>query len=117
MLDLVYYDSTMRLIDYDTTDTRGVLGLQTLGGDKGKGRKAEGLKNEVAGLEAAVQAASQEYERVKLRNTQVLTSCLAYCLSGYRPMGLAVACQTPAVQYINCRPELLLHAKVWVGGS
>lgn len=54
-----------------------VLGVQTLGGDKGKGRKAEGLKNEVAGLEAAVQAASQEYDRVKLRNTQVLTSHLA----------------------------------------
>lgn len=48
--------------------------MQTAGGDKGKGRKAEGLKNEVAGLEAAVQAASQEYDRVKLRNTQVLTS-------------------------------------------
>lgn len=54
-----------------------MLGVQTLGGDKGKGRKAEGLKNEVAGLEAAVQAASQEYDRVKLRNTQVLTSYLA----------------------------------------
>lgn len=58
---------------------RHVLGVQTLGGDKGKGRKAEGLKNEVAGLEAAVQAASQEYDRVKLRNTQVLTSYLACC--------------------------------------
>ena len=63
---------------------RYVLGVQTSGGDKGKGRKAEGLKNEVAGLEAAVQAASQEYGRVKLRNTQVLTSYLACCsAAGY----------------------------------
>lgn len=52
-------------------NTWGVQGVQTLGVDKSKGRKAEGLRNEVAGLEAAVQAASQEYDRVKLRNTQV----------------------------------------------
>ncbi len=45
--------------------------VQVFGGDKAKLRKTDNLKNEVAGLEAAVQAAAQEYDRVKLRNTQV----------------------------------------------
>ncbi len=45
--------------------------IQVFGGDKAKLRKTDNLKNEVAGLEAAVQAAGQEYDRVKLRNTQV----------------------------------------------
>lgn len=44
-------------------------------GDKARGRKLENLKNEVASLEAAVQAASQEYGRVKQRNIQVSTDC------------------------------------------
>ena len=44
--------------------------MQVHGGDKLK-RKVDSLKNEVAGLEAAVQAASQEYDRVKQRNLQV----------------------------------------------
>ncbi len=48
-----------------------VYAIQVFGGDKAKLRKTDNLKNEVAGLEAAVQAASQEYDRVKLRNTQV----------------------------------------------
>lgn len=56
--------------------------MQTLGGaDKAKGRKADNLRNEVAGLEAAVQAASQEYDRVKSRNTQVLTLSYAHTLA------------------------------------
>lgn len=59
-----------------------VVGVQTPGGvDKAKGRKADNLRNEVAGLEAAVQAASQEYDRVKSRNTQVLTPCCARTLA------------------------------------
>lgn len=49
----------------------GVYAIQVFGGDKAKLRKTDNLKNEVAGLEAAVQAAGQEYDRVKLRNTQV----------------------------------------------
>lgn len=62
-----------------------MVGVQTLGGvDKAKGRKADNLRNEVAGLEGAVQAASQEYDRVKSRNTQVLTSSCAYTFpAGY----------------------------------
>ena len=48
-----------------------VYAIQVFGGDKAKLRKTDNLKNEVAGLEAAVQAAGQEYDRVKLRNTQV----------------------------------------------
>lgn len=48
-----------------------VCAIQVFGGDKAKLRKTDNLKNEVAGLEAAVQAAGQEYDRVKLRNTQV----------------------------------------------
>ena len=44
--------------------------LQTQAADKAK-RKTESLRNEVASLEAAVQAASQEYNRVKQRNSQV----------------------------------------------
>ena len=45
-----------------------------LPGDKARSRKLENLKNEVASLEAAVQAASQEYGRVKQRNLQVRSS-------------------------------------------
>lgn len=45
-------------------------GQKVFGGDKAKLRKTDNLKNEVAGLELAVQAASQEYDRVKTRNTQ-----------------------------------------------
>lgn len=47
-----------------------------LPGEKARGRKLENLKNEVASLEAAVQAASQEYTRVKQRNLQVPTLLL-----------------------------------------
>lgn len=58
-----------------------MLGMQTLGGaDKSRERKADSLRNEVAGLEAAAQAASQEYDRVKSRNTQVLTPSCAHLL-------------------------------------
>ena len=54
-----------------SVDCSCVYAIQVFGGDKAKSRKTDNLKNEVAGLEAAVQAASQEYDRVKLRNTQV----------------------------------------------
>jgi hypothetical protein len=54
-----------------SVDCSCVYAIQVFGGDKAKLRKTDNLKNEVAGLEAAVQAASQEYDRVKLRNTQV----------------------------------------------
>lgn len=61
-----------------------VYAIQVFGGDKAKLRKTDNLKNEVAGLEAAVQAAGQEYDRVKLRNTQVwlhtnLCMCMCMC--------------------------------------
>lgn len=42
-----------------------------VGGDAAKQRKVAALQNEVAGLEAALEAARREYERVKARNLQV----------------------------------------------
>lgn len=51
-----------------------------LPGDKARSRKLENLKNEVASLEAAVQAASQEYGRVKQRNLQVRSSMCTACV-------------------------------------
>ncbi|KAL3145148.1 hypothetical protein ABBQ38_001750 [Trebouxia sp. C0009 RCD-2024] len=68
---------TLHAIEADLEKRRHAVALldseaqKTPGGvDKAKGRKADNLRNEVAGLEAAVQAASQEYDRVKSRNTQ-----------------------------------------------
>ena len=55
---------------FECSAHRRCLVLQ-LPGDKARSRKLENLKNEVASLEAAVQAASQEYGRVKQRNLQV----------------------------------------------
>ena len=67
-----------------------VYAIQVFGGDKAKLRKTDNLKNEVAGLEAAVQAAGQEYDRVKLRNTQVslhtnLCMCMCMCMCKTTP--------------------------------
>ncbi len=42
-----------------------------MGGDAAKARKVAQMRNDVAALEAALQAAQQEYERVKARNLQV----------------------------------------------
>ena len=42
-----------------------------MGGDAAKQRKAAQLENEVAQLEAALEAAQAEYQRVKGRNLQV----------------------------------------------
>lgn len=42
-----------------------------VGGDAAKQRKVAALQHEVAGLEAALDAAKREYERVKARNEQV----------------------------------------------
>lgn len=42
-----------------------------VGGDAAKQRKVAALQNEVSGLEAALEAARREYERVKARNLQV----------------------------------------------
>ncbi|DBA90824.1 hypothetical protein WJX77_010125 [Trebouxia sp. C0004] len=67
---------TLHAIEADLEKRRHTIiaieeeGQKVFGGDKAKLRKTDNLKNEVAGLEAAVQAAGQEYDRVKLRNTQ-----------------------------------------------
>lgn len=42
-----------------------------MGGDAAKQRKVAALQNEVSALEAALEAARREYERVKARNLQV----------------------------------------------
>lgn len=56
-----------------------------VGGDAAKQRKAAQLENEVAQLEAALEAAQQEYERVKGRNLQV--QGLVVCRRGKRGWG------------------------------
>ncbi|KAL4447991.1 hypothetical protein ABPG75_005210 [Micractinium tetrahymenae] len=47
-------------------------GARRVGGDAAKARKVAALQNEVAALEAALEAAQQEYDRVKGRNLQEL---------------------------------------------
>lgn len=56
-----------------------------LGGDKGKTRKATALAGDVAALEAALEAARAEYDRVLQRNLQV----------GCRAQPLLQQCHTP----------------------
>lgn len=66
---------TLHAIEADLEKRRQAIsaieaeGQRTQAADKAK-RKTESLRNEVASLEAAVQAASQEYNRVKRRNSQ-----------------------------------------------
>ncbi|PRW57356.1 sorting nexin 2B [Chlorella sorokiniana] len=47
-------------------------GARRVGGDAAKQRKVAALQNEVSALEAALEAARREYERVKARNLQEL---------------------------------------------
>mmetsp|Transcript_9103 Transcript_9103/g.22915 ORF Transcript_9103/g.22915 Transcript_9103/m.22915 type:complete len:133 (+) Transcript_9103:1020-1418(+) len=46
--------------------------IQVFGGDKNRTRKISDLQHALSALEAAQQAGTAEYERVKLRNTQEL---------------------------------------------
>lgn len=46
-----------------------------MGGDAAKQRKLAALQNEVSALEAALEAARREYDRVKARNLQVCVLC------------------------------------------
>lgn len=45
---------------------------QVFGGDKGKTRRVANLQSDVAALEAAIEAARAEYDRVLDRNLKVL---------------------------------------------
>ncbi|DBB03247.1 TPA: hypothetical protein ACH3X3_010644 [Trebouxia sp. C0006] len=84
---------TLHAIEADLEKRRHTIvaieeeGQKVFGGDKAKSRKTDNLKNEVAGLEAAVQAASQEYDRVKLRNTQ---DNFAKIMAAYEDRSLSV---------------------------
>jgi hypothetical protein len=50
-----------------------LLALQVFGGDKNRTRKISDLQHTLGALEAAQQAGTAEYERVKTRNLQELT--------------------------------------------
>lgn len=60
-----------------------------VGGDAAKARKVAALQNEVAALQAAHEAAQQEYERVRGRNLQV-RACLPACLHEIAHQGKGV---------------------------
>ena len=45
--------------------------LQVFGGDKGKTRRVHNLQSDVAALEAALEAAQAEYDKVMDRNLKV----------------------------------------------
>ena len=57
--------------------------LQVFGGDKGKTRRVHNLQADVAALEAALEAAQAEYDKVMDRNLKVrgcgLSSILGCC--------------------------------------
>ena len=50
---------------------RGCQVLQVFGGDKGKTRRVHNLQSDVAALEAALEAAQAEYDKVMDRNLKV----------------------------------------------
>ena len=54
--------------------TSGDSPAQVFGGDKGKTRRVANLQSDVAALEAAIEAARAEYDRVLERNPKVRSS-------------------------------------------
>lgn len=90
------------------TDVHPPLGTCRVGGDAAKARKVAALQNDVAALEAALEAAKQEYGRVTERNLQVggwlagwLLDCFAGVLRqrGTRADGGCVRCTAKRAAY------------------
>lgn len=75
--------------------------LQVFGGDKGKTRRVHNLQSDVAALEAALEAAQAEYDKVMDRNLKVGQAAEHPVLLGCRE-------DTPvAVSRLDTAPSLL----------